>query len=184
MDRYWFLTWTTYGSWLPGDPRGFVSPVPTTTGTTAIHNVPGTPYDANRPALHQWASTRLQGEPILLTLEQALAIADQFRETALHRAWLLVAFAVMATHVHLVVGVEGDPEPETILRDFKSYASRTLNRRWKRPPSGTWWTESGSKRKLPNEAAILAAKQYVLTQRSPLVVWSMDDSEDKEGEGK
>ena len=25
MDRHWFLTWTTYGSWLPGDPRGFVS---------------------------------------------------------------------------------------------------------------------------------------------------------------
>ncbi len=27
MDRYWFLTWTTYGPWLPGDRRGFVGPV-------------------------------------------------------------------------------------------------------------------------------------------------------------
>jgi hypothetical protein len=25
--RYWFLIWTTYGTWLPGDDRGFVSPV-------------------------------------------------------------------------------------------------------------------------------------------------------------
>ena len=25
--RYWLLTWTTYGTWLPGDDRGFVSPV-------------------------------------------------------------------------------------------------------------------------------------------------------------
>ena len=24
IDRNWFLTWTTYGTWLPGDPRGFV----------------------------------------------------------------------------------------------------------------------------------------------------------------
>ena len=27
MDRYWLLTWTTYGTWLPGDRRGFVSNV-------------------------------------------------------------------------------------------------------------------------------------------------------------
>ena len=27
MDRYWLLTWTTYGTWLPGDARGFVSNV-------------------------------------------------------------------------------------------------------------------------------------------------------------
>ena len=26
IDRIWFLTWTTYGTWLPGDERGFVSP--------------------------------------------------------------------------------------------------------------------------------------------------------------
>jgi len=24
MERHWFLTWTTYGTWLPGDDRGFV----------------------------------------------------------------------------------------------------------------------------------------------------------------
>jgi hypothetical protein len=23
MDKYWLVTWVTYGSWLPGDPRGF-----------------------------------------------------------------------------------------------------------------------------------------------------------------
>jgi hypothetical protein len=27
MDRYWLLTRTTYGTWLPGDVRGFVSRV-------------------------------------------------------------------------------------------------------------------------------------------------------------
>jgi len=29
FDRHWLLTWTTYGTWLPGDARGFVSPIPT-----------------------------------------------------------------------------------------------------------------------------------------------------------
>src|SRR5437763_1061534 len=27
MDRYWLLSSTFYGNWLPGDPRGFVSRV-------------------------------------------------------------------------------------------------------------------------------------------------------------
>jgi hypothetical protein len=28
MDRYWLITWTCYGTWLPGARQGFVSHVP------------------------------------------------------------------------------------------------------------------------------------------------------------
>jgi hypothetical protein len=77
----------------------------------------------------------------------------------------------MANHFHLVVGVPGDPDPSDVLGDFKSYASRALNRRWAKPAGGTWWTESGSKRKLPNETAVLGAIQYVKAQEYPLVIW-------------
>jgi hypothetical protein len=50
MDRYWFLTWTTYGTWLPGDARGFVGRVwNEDLGPRVKHNEPGTPYDANLP---------------------------------------------------------------------------------------------------------------------------------------
>jgi hypothetical protein len=81
----------------------------------------------------------------------------------------------MARHIHAVVGVPGNPDPEVLLRDFKSYGSRALNRRWKRPASGTWWTESGSKRKKSDEAAACSAILYVRDQPSPLVVW-LDDA--------
>jgi REP element-mobilizing transposase RayT len=77
----------------------------------------------------------------------------------------------MRNHVHLVVGVPGDPEPADLLRDFKSYGSRALSRRWGKPANGTWWTESGSKRKLPNEPAVGAAIRYVREQPHPLVIW-------------
>jgi len=96
---------------------------------------------------------------------------EQFRETARFRNWLLVAAAVMANHCHVVVGVPGDPEPDTLLRDLKAYASRRLNSRWPRPESGTWWTESGSKRKLKDNLAILGAARYVRDQEFPLAVW-------------
>jgi hypothetical protein len=47
MDRFWLLTWTTYGSWLPGDRRGFVGKLRDETGRPIIHNEPGTPCDAD-----------------------------------------------------------------------------------------------------------------------------------------
>ncbi len=174
-DRFWFLTWTTYGTWLPGDERGFVSPVRIGPGPEVKHNIPGTPYDANMPRLREHVLRHLPYPPIYLVLEQAGAVHDQFHETAGHRKWLIVADAVMCNHAHIVVGVPGDPDPETILRDFKAYASRKLNRGWGKPASETWWTESGSKRKLKTESDILAAARYVRDQPGALVVWIHPD---------
>jgi REP element-mobilizing transposase RayT len=171
-DRFWLLTTTTYGDWLPGDERGFVSNVRDGPGAEVRHNIPGTPYDRNMPALEQAARTKLKCAPIRLLREQAEKLWQQFQETAAYRRWQLLAVGIMAQHVHIVVGVPGDPKPEDLLRDFKSYGSRALNGHWPRPASGTWWTESGSKRKLPNEAAVLAAINYVLQQEHPLLIWT------------
>lgn len=79
----------------------------------------------------------------------------------------------MPNHVHLVLGVTGDPDPATLLRDFKSYGSRTLNRRFGAPASGTWWTEQGSKRKIWDARHLDAVLRYVRTQAGALVVWSV-----------
>jgi len=176
MDRHWFLTWTTYGSWLPGDPRGFVSQLRDNQGLPYIHNLPGTPYEAEIPQLQKTMRAAMLGPPIRLILDQAKAITTQFQETATYRDWLLFASGVMANHVHIVVGVPGDPDPEKILHDFKSYASRSLNRSWSRPVNGTWWTESGSKRKLPNEQAIRDAVNYIHHQEYSLIIWINEEA--------
>jgi hypothetical protein len=80
----------------------------------------------------------------------------------------------MRNHAHLVVGVPGDPDPADLLRDFKGYGSRALNKKWCKPTSGTWWTESGSRRKKPKGPALVAALAYVRDQRHALVVWLSD----------
>jgi REP element-mobilizing transposase RayT len=175
MDRYWLLTWTTYGTWLPGDRRGFVSPTRQDDGTHVVHNIPGSPIDSDMPALEQSMRQSMKGTPIRLTQKQAIVVQDQFRETGAFRGWNLLAVAVMANHVHLVVGGGGDPEPERILHSFKSYASRALNKRWQRPANGTWWTSSGSKRKLPDERAVKDAVRHVLDQDYSLAVWSFGE---------
>ena len=151
MDRYWLLTSTTYGNWLPGDPRGFVSAVHDDHGTKAIHNQPMTDYDRDIPGMHEFALGQLEGPAISLNRPQAEAMFQQFHQTATHRTWELRAVGIMPKHAHLVVGVFGDPDPGKVLGDFKSYASRALNKKWGKPESGTWWTEKGSKRKLRDE---------------------------------
>lgn len=136
-DRYWLLTWTTYGQWLPGDPRGSVTRLRESGFSHRVeHDQPQTPIVAPIPGLHASAEKRLQCPPVRLLQEHADILIGQFEQTAAYRSWGLKAVAIMANHLHLVVGVIGDPEPETLLRDFKSYGSRALNRQWPTPASG------------------------------------------------
>ena len=176
MDRFWLLTWTTYGTWLIGDERGFVGNVAGPDGHGVRHNDPGTDYDCDIPPLRLYMQEHLKCPPVWLTEEQATLLVQQFRETARHRRWSLFAAAVMANHVHLVVGVPGDPDPDNLLRDFKSYGSRALNARYGKPISDTWWTESGSKRKRPNHRAVFNTIGYVRDQYNSLLVWLNADA--------
>jgi hypothetical protein len=137
FDRFWLLTTTTYGSWLPGDERGFVSNVRVGDGPEVRHNRVGEDYDYDFRGLIEHSKQRCQNAVIEFTSHHAEILLKQFQETAKHRQWWLLCAAVMATHVHVVIGVPGDPSPDDLLRDFKSYGSRELNKQFGRPISGT-----------------------------------------------
>ncbi|MEK6257091.1 MAG: transposase [Planctomycetota bacterium] len=174
IERYWFLTWTTYGSWLPGDLRGFVGEAVDEDGLRRPHNESHSPPAMPSEALAQFSRELLVGPPILLNVLQAKALLEQFLETTRYRRWLLVAVGVMQTHIHAVIGVTGDPKPEKILNDLKSYATRRLNRDWARPVSETWWSRSGSKRKLAGEQDVVAVVEYIHHQPNPLLIWTRE----------
>jgi REP element-mobilizing transposase RayT len=162
---------------LPGDERGFVGAVRDQTGAQAMHNRPGTEYDHDRLHLLGYSKTTQPFEPVRLTREQAAVVCRQMQTTADLRHWKLLAVAVMANHVHAIVGVPGDPDPSSLLRDFKSYAARELNRTSPSRERQRWWTKSGSTRKLPDQTAILAAIRYVENQEWPLALWIRGESE-------
>jgi REP element-mobilizing transposase RayT len=177
--RFWLLSNTTYGTWLPGDARGSVTsvrdrrPGDQPTSVRFEHDIPGEPWEDEIPGLQRTALENMKGPPIFLDLEKAEVVLAQFQETARHRGWTIQAVAIMHNHFHKVVQVRDDPDPGKILADFKAYGSRALNRRYGKPPSETWWTTKGSKRKLQDERAVENAINYVLyKQPRPLVVWS------------
>ena len=170
MDRFWLLTWRTYGTWLPGDARGSITRV-RGDGPRVVHNTPGEPVDGAMPGLEASARKVMKGSPVRLSQDQADALADQFEETSRFRGGFILAGAVMSNHVHLVVGVPGDPDPEKLLGDYKAWGTRRLNSEWGKRPNGTWWADGGSKRKLPREESVWSAIAYVLRLAGALRIW-------------
>ncbi len=173
IDRNWLITVAMYGTWLPGDERGFVSHHRPRRAERVIHNLPQTPRDANLPQLERYCTDMMTGDPISLIRDQAYALWAQFQETSAYRRWRLWAVAIMSNHFHTVVGVPGDPDPGQIRGDLKSYGSRKLNRGWGKPKNGTWWADGGSNRKLPTEDSLFRAIRYVVDQEFPLLVWTV-----------
>lgn len=167
--QYWLLTWTVYGTWLPGDPRGSVASVRRGPGPRRERDRRGEPFEPPMPGLQVTSARNQTFSTAALQADLARALLDQFLRTACVRAWRLEAAAIMGDHVHVVIGIPDDCRPEDVLRDLKAYGSRRLN-----GLTGTarrWWTRRGSRRLLRDVKAVEHAVNYVLRQKSPLSVW-------------
>jgi REP element-mobilizing transposase RayT len=124
--------------------------------------------------LYRSALASMKGDVISITQEQAEVLLRQFLETSTIRQWPMLAVAIMCDHIHIVIQVPDNADPEKVLGDIKAYGSRVLNRHWGKPDSGIWWTSRGSKRPKKDDAAIRNAVVYVLTQENPHVIWACD----------
>jgi REP element-mobilizing transposase RayT len=160
---HYLLTWTTYGTWLPGDERGFVGRVPDEQGGHVTHNLPGEPYDADEPRLQREALRQRKGAPVKLTREQAGVCVEAFGEVCVRYGVSIDAGAVMANHLHLVV-TSDESEGPRLLNLFKGVSSRRLGQRFGKQASGSWWTTGGSRRLLRDERAFENAVNYVRNQ--------------------
>ena len=172
MDRYWLITWTTYGTWLAGDERGFVSNVYGVAGGPEVrHNAPDTDCDASVAGLELYVLDRMLDDPFFLNDEQAKTLIGQFEETSRIRQYDLCAASVMYNHMHLLIGVPGDPDPHQLRELYKSWATRAMKKQWKLPKSGRFWTKGGSVRKKEGEAIPAAAIYVARKQYKPLATY-------------
>jgi REP element-mobilizing transposase RayT len=98
------------------------------------------------------------------------AVLIAIHRVCIHRGWILLAAHVRTTHVHAVVDAEADPT--RVMNDFKSYASRHLNRFGLDPPNRKRWARHGSTRWLWDPDSIPAAINYVIdAQGEPMAVF-------------
>ena len=151
MPAY-FLTWTTYGTWLRGDPRGSV---------TRDQNTPDTPFLEHTPTLQVRDAAARTGPPFTLSHGQRVLVQQTIHDHCGHRGWLLHAINARTNHVHVVC--DAPVPPEKAMGEFKAWSSRRL--READPTIARVWTRHGSTRWLDSEASLQRAIEYVLHEQ-------------------
>jgi hypothetical protein len=129
MDRVigYMLTWTTYGTWLQGDPRGYVKK-----GRVLGPNPPL--YNANESAL--------QSSPVILSDRHREIARTAIESEATRLGQTVLALQVGRKHVHIVVNC-GQYNPQKAVSHYKNAARIALN---KEGLSARIWTRGYSKR--------------------------------------
>ena len=90
----YFLTFRTYGTWLPGDTRGYTHHTPDGRGVKGR-----TPTSS----LRRHAETVQLNDALILDDKLRTFIDETVREACEYREWNVLALNVRSNHVHLVV---------------------------------------------------------------------------------
>ena len=161
----YFLTWTTYGTWLPGDQRGWIEK-------------PGRFREPNRNM--EVANREQMTEPeFVLTSPQRALVELTIRDHCKFRRWSLHAVNCRTNHVHVVVTAPGY-SPDDVMKQFKSWCTRRLKEHASNPeapasgptknPANSlpltlrqkFWTRGGSKRVIFDQEGMENAIVYAL----------------------
>jgi REP element-mobilizing transposase RayT len=149
-----YLTFACYGCHLHGAESGSVD---------QTHNLYGSRLlDANRTRV--LAERSQMDQPAYdMDHRRREAVLGAIIERCSDRRWNLRAAHVRTNHVHIVVDAE--PQPERIMNDLKSFASRSLNRLKLDEPTRKRWARHGSTRWLWKPQSVSAAIRYVVDQQ-------------------
>ena len=84
-----FLTWTTYGTWLPGDERGWVAKPGEFCGPNSV--------------FERISRSRMTDSAVVLNDRQRECVDGTIEAHCTFRGWRLHAVACRSNHVHVVV---------------------------------------------------------------------------------
>jgi hypothetical protein len=150
----YFLTWATYGTWLPGDERGWV-----------WH---GRGFQLPDPIQKLESEARMTEDACILDPEQRKIVETTIARHCDIRRWQLHVVNCRTNHLHVVVSAP--LHPDKIRSEFKAWCTRSLKDldRERRKTAGdahpvrdNWWAERGSRRYLDDEQSLEAAIVYV-----------------------
>ena len=142
----YFLTWTTYGTWLPGDERGW-------NRKDELADLPG-----NR-VFNEAAESNLKETPFCLSDSDREIVESTVRKHCSIRNWELYALSVRSNHVHAVVTAE-NYKPDTVASQFKAWCTRNLKCNY--PRRERYWTEGASQRWINQESELRTVVKYTL----------------------
>jgi REP element-mobilizing transposase RayT len=159
-DEYplaYFITWTTYGTWLPGEDRGWLK-----RGSSVVQ-----PPD---PILVSAAEAAMTEAPVVLTQEQRDLIDAVIVKHCEIRKWILHTRNVRSNHVHVVVSA--NMSGDEVRAQLKAWCSRRLSEQAGLVGSGKngqcrWFTEKGDVRWIDDHEYLENAIRYVEELQGP-----------------
>jgi hypothetical protein len=151
MAVAFFSTWTTYGTWLPGDPRGWYEP---------RHGI----RLADR-LKELTAHLRASQSPLLLRSDQRKLVEATIADHCRIRKWTLHAVTCRSNHVHALVTAVGR-EIEEPREQFKAWCTRKLKELERKlgvvEVREDWWTERGWDEYIDDDAGVSDTGAYFL----------------------
>jgi len=159
----YLLTFSTYGTHLPGSEKGWVD---------EKHRAFGGPVMAGNPLREAYWRMHLKEPPWILDEETQPTTLEAILTVCNNRGWFVHGIHVRTTHVHAVVS--GGAPPEKMLSDFKAYATRALRSTNPGNQRRHYWTHHGSTRYIWDEVSLRAGIDYVLNQQGTLMAHHPD----------
>ncbi|WP_432797681.1 transposase [Poriferisphaera sp. WC338] len=174
---WYHVIFGTYGSWLPGDPRGF---------RTRGHKLHCEGDYKNRPAagqfesLHEYSQSLMVREAVRLTLPQRKCVCSALAESLKHYGITVNEIAVAKQHMHLLAQFEMNdkqykPQIMTLIGKCKRWAITKLKEQHLcDESSGKLWAKSGKVICMKNERHFKNTSQYIMNHiREGAAVYSL-----------
>ena len=155
----YFITFTTYGTWLHGDPRKSII---RRNGKTEM-------IDSN-PALYRHERLRLKYRPIKLETESQIIVRDAILDLCAIRKWHLFALHVRSNHVHTII--RADCPVDLVTNHLKRWPTRKLR-------EGGFdghkvWTSGSSKKYIYKPEKLQEKVHYVIYEQGTMMAHYVD----------
>lgn len=147
----YFITFTTYGTWLQGRNPGWVK---------RGFNEYGSPIQEPNDELEKKQRLTMRQLEYCLDNARREVVLRTILEVSAHRKWQLWAAHVRSNHVHIIISAPA--APEKVMADFKAWSSRRLREHFGEELGRCRWTQHGSTRYLWNEDALAEKVEYVV----------------------
>ncbi|MEZ6138581.1 MAG: transposase [Pirellulaceae bacterium] len=142
----YFITWNTYGTWLPGDARGW--------------RKRGSGQRLPRPLLENWCREQMRFDAVELSGHDRVSVEAACNEHCQMRGWSVLAVNARSNHVHIVVVANAGPK---VVRDqLKANCTRCLREQPIPLNVPRTWAKGGDIEILDTEEDIQNCVAYVL----------------------
>lgn len=182
MGKWWLVTFSTYGSWLPGDPRGFKTwrkrkYAPPPDGQSHFGEPTYNPEDYTEE--HE-RTQRVTKEAVTFSENARRHVLEAIVEDVESLAISPAILAVAGRHVHMIAKFGGFKIRPTVGR-FRFAATKRLTEHELHDGENRLWAKGCHMQSLPNKEAFLQALEYVrhhVDEGAEVYIWQLEYADD------